>query len=261
MAVAPTDAAVKLATIRRIAIHRGAVAGRCPSCGRLALFVQLDVNVREGLQCVRCRASSRHRHLAFTLAEMLGATSLRAARRRGFDKDVYIAEDTGPTPDALAGAPRVTFSGFHPGVELGAPLSRGKTTCQDLERLTFPDRSFDVVVTEDVLEHVRRPEIAFAEIHRVLRPGGVHVFTIPYTVDRRTLTRVDTTGDEDVVLMEPEWHGDAIRGRILAYRTFGYDVLDELQHHGFETELRLPTFADRRCGIFESIVLVSHRRG
>jgi SAM-dependent methyltransferase len=251
---------MKLSTVRRIVTHKGAVIGSCPVCGSPTVFVQLDANVREGLQCLRCRASSRHRHVAYLLAELLGVKKLRAARRRGLERDVYIAEDAGPTPDALVGAPRVTLSGFHPGVEPGAPLSRG-ATCQNLERLTYDDASFDVVVTEDVLEHVRRPQQAFDETRRVLRPDGVHLFTVPYTPDRKTLIRVDTTGEGDVLLMAPEWHGDAIRGRILAYRTFGYDLLDDLTERGWDTTVQLPGFADRRRGIFESLVLVSRRRG
>jgi hypothetical protein len=35
---------------------------------------------------------------------------------------------------------------------------------EDLEALTFPDESFDLVITQDVFEHVLRPAKAFAEI-------------------------------------------------------------------------------------------------
>ena len=34
-------------------------------------------------------------------------------------------------------------------------------------------------VTQDVLEHVFHPDRAIAEIHRVLKPGGMHIFTAP----------------------------------------------------------------------------------
>ena len=39
--------------------------------------------------------------------------------------------------------------------------------------------TFDLVVTQDVLEHVLDPARA-AEIARTLRPGGAHVFTVPW---------------------------------------------------------------------------------
>lgn len=43
-----------------------------------------------------------------------------------------------------------------------------------LSRLPFPDASFDLVVTNDVVQHVDEAELdeSFAELRRVLRPGG-----------------------------------------------------------------------------------------
>lgn len=40
------------------------------------------------------------------------------------------------------------------------------------ESLPFADRSFDLVFTNNVLEHLEDPERAFSEVARVLRPGG-----------------------------------------------------------------------------------------
>ena len=39
--------------------------------------------------------------------------------------------------------------------------------------------SFDVVVASDVLEHIADDRAAVAEIARVLRPGGIFVFSVP----------------------------------------------------------------------------------
>jgi SAM-dependent methyltransferase len=43
----------------------------------------------------------------------------------------------------------------------------------DAERLPFADGSFDLVWSWGVIHHSERPERILAEIHRVLRPGGV----------------------------------------------------------------------------------------
>jgi SAM-dependent methyltransferase len=49
----------------------------------------------------------------------------------------------------------------------------------DVCALPFRDASFDLVLATDVLEHVRDEARALAEIHRVLRPGGALVATVP----------------------------------------------------------------------------------
>ena len=50
--------------------------------------------------------------------------------------------------------------------------------------LGFRDASFDIVIALDVLEHVRRPFRAAAEIARVLKPGGTLFLTVPYCYPR-----------------------------------------------------------------------------
>ena len=46
-------------------------------------------------------------------------------------------------------------------------------------RLPFVDRSFDAVVASSVMEYVGDLELAFCELARVLRDGGVLIFNVP----------------------------------------------------------------------------------
>jgi len=48
----------------------------------------------------------------------------------------------------------------------------------DAEALLFPGESFDAVVISFGMLHVSRPELALAEVRRVLRPGGRLAFTV-----------------------------------------------------------------------------------
>lgn len=59
--------------------------------------------------------------------------------------------------------------------------SFGDVALVDLQNGTLPfaDASFDGVVAKDVLEHLCRPESVVSELHRVLRPGGRAVVSVP----------------------------------------------------------------------------------
>lgn len=47
--------------------------------------------------------------------------------------------------------------------------------------IPFPDASFDHIICTEVLEHVKSPEALIAEMHRVLRPSGTFVATVPFS--------------------------------------------------------------------------------
>ena len=130
---------------------------------------------------------------------------------------------------------------------------------QDLQRLTFDSGSFDLVITSDILEHVRSPKAAFQEIKRVLRPGGKHVFTVPlqYPMPPQTISRVDTSTDDDRPVLPPVYHGDGSGGKSLVYTDFGKDVLDDLDRSGMPTAIRFvdATNTERR----KVIILVSRK--
>lgn len=97
---------------------------------------------------------------------------------------------------------------------------------ENIEKLTFGDESLDFFVTQDVLEHVFEPDVALREIHRVLKPGGAHVFTTPkhdsIGSTRRRAT-VAATGEVTHLLPE-EYHGNPVGdGKSLVTWDFGPD--------------------------------------
>jgi 2-polyprenyl-3-methyl-5-hydroxy-6-metoxy-1,4-benzoquinol methylase len=52
-------------------------------------------------------------------------------------------------------------------------LRRQAVVCGSVEDAAFPTGTFDFCVCNDVIDHVRSPIDLLAQIHRVLRPGGV----------------------------------------------------------------------------------------
>lgn len=56
-----------------------------------------------------------------------------------------------------------------------------QTYVTDLQTMAdVPSDHFDAVICSEVLEHLPRPADALAQIHRVLKPGGVLIVTVPY---------------------------------------------------------------------------------
>ena len=46
--------------------------------------------------------------------------------------------------------------------------------------LPFDDGLFDTVLTTDVLEHIRQPQVFWHEMSRVLKPGGKLILSVPF---------------------------------------------------------------------------------
>lgn len=116
---------------------------------------------------------------------------------------------------------------------------------EDLCALSHGDTSFDLLLCNELFEHVQRLEQAFEEIARVLRPGGRLLATCPLAIGQResvVKAVVDEATGEAKLLDTPEWHGDPVRPQhgSLVYRIPGWEVLDQLRAAGFrEAQLHL----------------------
>ncbi len=111
--------------------------------------------------------------------------------------------------------------------------------CEDLEALTFEDESFDIVVTQDVFEHVLRAEQGFSEIARILRPSGAHVFTVPIYSHAKTLLRAKPSSTGIHHIEPPDYHGNPVDPNgSLVVREWGRDIVDFIsEHSGLKTTL------------------------
>jgi SAM-dependent methyltransferase len=227
--------------------------GACNVCGTAQTFVRRNRWMREGYRCASCKASLRYRgqadvllrayarHDSTTLAELVQEPEFA-------DLDLWEPGVLGPLRGYFAHLPGYVSSDFWPDVQPGA--ARDGVRCEDLMALTFPSGSFDLVVTSDIFEHIRKPYLAFAEVHRVLRPGGRHVFSVPIPDPwfDATIERVDTSTEEDVLVLEPKYHLGPHDSRHLVYTNFGRDLIDRLAHIGFDTEIHCIGVPSREKG-------------
>ncbi len=69
-------------------------------------------------------------------------------------------------------------SGFSPMIDYSrSDILESSYPAVDFHNLPYADNSFDVIVSDQVLEHLANPAIALAEAHRVLKPGGIAIHT------------------------------------------------------------------------------------
>ncbi|MGH8173402.1 MAG: methyltransferase domain-containing protein [Rhodanobacteraceae bacterium] len=195
---------------------------RCPFCGP-TLFVRLrDEPI--GVRCVRCGASAVHLSLGW---------ALRRRMARLEDIDACELSARGPLVAYLRRSARsLATSEYFPGIASGS--TQEGVRCEDVQNLSYADASFDLVTHTEVLEHVPDDARAFAELFRVLRPGGTMLFTVPLHGGSDTVVRAHLRDGEVEHLREPVYHNDPLRAQgILAFRDYGTDILDRLREAGF----------------------------
>ena len=218
----------------------GQYHGLCSVCGWVGCFERNHRSLREGFACKVCNSSLRYRGQADVLLKLFGQSGIRClaelVKKKPF-RSLKIFEPgvIGPLRPLLSKVEMYSQSYYWEDVKLGGV--RDNIGCQNLETLTFEDNNFDLIITSDIFEHIRRPWDAFEEIFRVLKPGGYHVFSIPVQKPLRenSVERVDTTGDVDRMLVEPHYHSAPGGGRALVYTDFGSDIIARLADLGFIT--------------------------
>jgi 2-polyprenyl-3-methyl-5-hydroxy-6-metoxy-1,4-benzoquinol methylase len=63
--------------------------------------------------------------------------------------------------------------------KLQTKFPQGKFRSMNIPPLDLPGNAFDTVVSFQVIEHIKNDDLFLAEIHRVLKPGGIALLTTP----------------------------------------------------------------------------------
>jgi SAM-dependent methyltransferase len=106
---------------------------------------------------------------------------------------------------------------------------------EDVMNLSYPDESFDLIVSNDVLEHIPDPKRALKECFRVLKRGGTVLATFPFHVaNNTTISRARLVANDIEHLLPPQYHGNPVSSDgSLVFHGFGWDLLDVMRGVGF----------------------------
>ena len=199
-------------------------------------------NWRERLVCPICRMFNRQRLIATLVKQQIENYS---------DMKVYFMEQTTPIYQwAVAAFPQHQIIGSE---YLGAQYRSGQPVKgirhEDVMNLSFYDLSIDLIVSNDVFEHVPDPGKAFAECARVLRSGGELIATIPFHSGcDSSVVRAKLASDGLNHLLPPTFHQNPIsKEGSLVFTDFGWDILEMLHKAGFDDNY-LEVYASARNG-------------
>jgi GT2 family glycosyltransferase/glycosyltransferase involved in cell wall biosynthesis len=217
------------------------IPGYCIPCGKQTLFL-VDMlscgiktergwvpNFRERLECPGCRLNNRQRLVASLMKQQITVLGDAGVM-------VYMMEQVTPIYKwAICAFPthEIIGSEYFEGYPSGQVVKGVRN--ENVEAMSFGDASLDIVVSNDVLEHVPNPALALSECARALRPGGQLLMTIPFYADAGksvTRARLDAKGVHH--FLPPVYHGNPVSlDGSLVFTDFGWDILPMMREAGF----------------------------
>lgn len=192
-------------------------SGYCSVCRRKTLFLKTGDWLRDEYLCLFCHSIPRQRAL-------MGVLERECPQWRSLR--IHESSPSGPASSMLRKqCPGYLESQYFPDMPSGS--CRDGIRCENLENMSFSDGEFDLVITQDVFEHVMRPELAFSEICRTLKPGGAHIFTVPLYRGNRSVTRAAATPEGVQYIREPVFHSNPVdRSGSLVITDWGDDIME-----------------------------------
>ena len=209
---------------RRIYRNNGGIMknyGYCCCCDQNTLFHAQNDWYRDYYICTLCGSIPRERAIMYVIDKLYPNW-----------KELKIHESSpllgrGASLKISSQSAYYLASQYFPQIKLGEIYNGFRN--EDLSTQTFEDESFDIVITQDVLEHVFNAQQVFREIARTLKKGGAHIFTVPLVNKENPTTKaadLDENGDIQY-FAEPQYHGNPVdkKGSLVTYH-FGFDITD-----------------------------------
>lgn len=242
----------------------------CSLCGKKSLILYDISQLGDSGYCIFCTANERNRALVEILKKILiikllwkksdlknqisrinlAKYSLKTILKTIKLENIVIYEPSsiGAIYNKLKNYSKFIFSEYFPHPNLKKGQYFRNILFEDLQDLSFDDDYFDIIITQDVLEHVKNPYLAFKEICRVLKPNGIHIFTVPIGHNERTFQYFDDKGKP--LFNRVVFHNDPLRRRgAKVYTQFGTDIIEILNDFHFSSFI----FSNKKNSVIISI--------
>ena len=230
------------------------MAGYCRACERIR---QMQVtlgeppgtwrNLLEGMVC-ECGLNGRTRLVLTVLDEIL--------KTRKFAKSLVLERLTPFYAHLEKRLPGLIGSEYlGDTVPAGALVERNGITLrsESMMALAFESSSLDIVMHFDVLEHVPDWRLGLRECWRVLKPGGVMLFTAPFYDELdRNIVRAEWQGGKIRNLLPAAFHGNPLSSEgSLVFIHPSWEVHEFMTSIGF-TSVKMALSYDPIQGIFSN---------
>jgi len=221
------------------------VPGICQVCGQEVHF-RLDFqysdgsipNFRERMVCPVCNLNNRQRYIVHAILNDY---------TRG--KKIYMYEQITSVYQAVrryVGIENVVGSEYIADGLASGTIVRN-ILHENAESLSFPDCSFDMVISCDVFEHVNDYKKCFSEASRVLKENGKIYLSVPFHTNQQDNHRRAGIQESGIVYYDqPLYHGNPMSSEgSLVFWDYGWDMLDDLRRAGFRDVYMQPYYSAR----------------
>jgi SAM-dependent methyltransferase len=205
----------------KVSLYSPAKQAECNICGWGGRAF-LDNTYHKGVVCPNCGTTFAHRLLWATIQakriDLSNKKVLHFACEGSIRKHISKMTNEYYTADFLA-----------PGYDYGK-LTYPRLDISNM--LQIESNAFDVVIAMDVLEHVYNDTKAFEEVYRVLKKGGIFLFSIPQLdTGKKTIENLNDLSDEkrtELIGQKDHW------------RIYGMDISEKIKNPGFSLEIVTP---------------------
>jgi SAM-dependent methyltransferase len=196
---------------------RAVIGDALASAWELSAQDRADFDEREGHACATCQMSKRVRMLLWSIRRLFPSSD--GLRVLHFNQINHLSP-------ALRALGNVTETCYQQGIEHGAKV--GELLNEDICHLTFPGNHFDLAIHSETLEHLFDFSRGLSEVARVLKPGGVQIYTVPLLHNRSTRQRMQRAADGNTLHRLPtSYHGN--EGEFPVVWEFGSDFFEQRQ--------------------------------